>query len=310
MQEPEQELRFEDELNDDLNDPDSAQALDTFFKSLNIKSANDIPAFKIASQKSKRILKNYCTEKNHKNRAHKVIDFYKCIDWIPFEELDISILNNFCNDDKKTLLKDIKIYLNKKEEKRSQASSWKKEYNNRIIDYYKKNVPTYLKIQLEELRDYELNSINHDRNWVHYFRFKSFKKIDEFLKLHPSEKEKLFSKFKKDVQTYKKNRDTNLFGDKSNCESCNKSWDEELINNINWETKSKKDKKKTHTPTEKKNTTITDYATLELPLGTNLQTVKQQYRKLALIYHPDKPGGDETKMKAIVSAYQRIINKQ
>lgn len=307
MQEP--ELNFEADISDHINDPNSAQALDNFFKSLNIKSANDIPAFKVASLKSKNILKKYCTEKNHRNRANKIINFYKCIDWIPFEELDTGILNNFSSEDKKALLKDIQIYLNKKEEKRNQTTNWKKEYNNRIIEYYKKNVPTKLKIQLEELRDYELNIVEHDRNWVHYFRFKSFKKIDEFLKLKPHEREEIFSNFKKDVQSYKKNRDINLFGDKTDCASCNKSWDDELLNNIKWEKNHKQDKNNHHPTSPKKDTSITDYATLELAYGTDLQTVKQQYRKLALIYHPDKPGGNEKKMKAIVNAYQRLINK-
>jgi len=45
------------------------------------------------------------------------------------------------------------------------------------------------------------------------------------------------------------------------------------------------------------------YETLQIKHDANLIDIKKAYRKLALIYHPDKPDGDEEKFKQISEAY-------
>ena len=297
------ELELETDLEEDESDPESVSALEKFLKTLNIKKPNEIPALKTISARSKKILHNFCQGKNHKNRIHKVTEFLKCLDWIPFEEMDMSILDKFEEHERKILLKDIKIYLNKKAEKHEQSYSWKQEYKKRIVEYYKIKVPRLLKIELEHLRDYELNTVGHDRNWQHYFKLQSFKKVDELVNLSPQAREELFRRFKKDVMTYKHNRERNVFGDKGE-KACNKHWDDDIIKNINWESGQKEYKKpdKQYTKFD-----ASDYTILELPYGADTTSIKKQYRKLAQIYHPDKPTGDEKKMKAIVGAYQRLI---
>jgi DnaJ-class molecular chaperone len=50
------------------------------------------------------------------------------------------------------------------------------------------------------------------------------------------------------------------------------------------------------------------YEILELPINSNLETIKKKYRQLSKIYHPDKNNGDDTKMKLIVEAYNNLSN--
>jgi DnaJ-class molecular chaperone len=45
------------------------------------------------------------------------------------------------------------------------------------------------------------------------------------------------------------------------------------------------------------------YKILEISPSANEQEIKKQYRKLALKYHPDKPGGNETMFKEVLEAY-------
>ncbi|MEW5821366.1 MAG: J domain-containing protein [Cyanobacteriota bacterium] len=300
------ELDLETDLQESDIDPESTKALEAFLSTLNIKSAKDVPAFKVISQKSKKILKKFCTGNNHRNRTHKIIDLYKCLDWIPYEDIDFRILDKFNAEDRKILLKDIKVYLNKKEEQLTQRTNWQKEYKQRIVDYYKKTVPGYLKQELENLRDYELNLVGHDRNWRYYFRFNSFKKIDKLVSLTIYERENIFLKFKKDVLSYKINRDRNLSDTAYDKNACNHNWDDDIVKNINWETGNKRQQK--HNDLILYSTTK-DLATLGLTIEADLNTIKKQYRKLAQVYHPDKPSGNEQKMKEIVSAYHRLLKK-
>lgn len=300
-----EDMDLETNLEED-SDEESARALDDFLKTLGIKNSKDIPALKEASQRVKVILKKYCSTGNKQVRLSKVIEFYKCLDWLPFQEMDTSFLNKFTENDKKILLKEIHIYLNKKEEKLERSHKWREEYKQRIWDYYKEKVPKAIKLELERLRDYELNLVGHDRNWQYYFHFQSFKKIDNFIAFTASEKSEIYSKFKSDVLSYKNNRDRNLSSQQTTTSNC-KHWDDDIIKNINWEKNTQKQEnyKQVKTP----DTSMGDYTTLEVPFGADLTTIKKQYRKLAKLYHPDRPDGNETKMKQIVAAYHRLISK-
>tara|TARA_B100000902_G_scaffold388499_1_gene434264 strand:+ start:999 stop:1439 length:441 start_codon:yes stop_codon:yes gene_type:complete len=46
--------------------------------------------------------------------------------------------------------------------------------------------------------------------------------------------------------------------------------------------------------------------TLGVSRNATLRQITKSYRKLALTTHPDKPGGDEEKFKAISNAYQKL----
>jgi len=45
---------------------------------------------------------------------------------------------------------------------------------------------------------------------------------------------------------------------------------------------------------------------LNLQENASMDDVKKMYRKMALIYHPDKPGGNEEKIKEINNAYEKL----
>lgn len=300
-------LEFESDLMEPETDQESEKALNNFFKNLNIKTNKDIPALKQASGKTKKILKKFCEEKNSKIRSQKILELFKCLDWIPYKDLDKSILNKLSEKEKKQVTKDIKFYLNQKEDKLSKKSEWQKEYKHRVFNYYKEQVPKDIKMELEHLRDYELNLVGHDRNWQHYFQLNSFKKIDNFLTLTYDERIDLFYKFKKDVLTYKMNRDRNIFNRERECENCSHRLEDDIDKTINWENSSSKNHQSFKASSLA--SLDRDYKTLGLKKGSDTKAIKAQYRKLAKQYHPDKPDGDEIKMKEIVSAYQRLMNK-
>ncbi len=48
------------------------------------------------------------------------------------------------------------------------------------------------------------------------------------------------------------------------------------------------------------------YTTLEIPKTAPQDDIKKAYRKLAMKYHPDRNGGDETKFKKIQEAYDTL----
>jgi hypothetical protein len=305
-----EELDIEKELEETEVDLESENALEEFLKSINVKNARDIPALKKTSERTKKILKNYCTRGNTQLRRNRVIEFYKCLDWLPFDQLDLSLLNKFDDSDRKILLKEIKIYLNRKEERQQRASNYRKEYQKRIMQHFKDKVPGHIKQELEKLRDYELNLIGHDRNWQYYFHFKSFKKIDEFVNLTPAERLSIFKDFKKDVWSYKNNRDINLSWKEDYIKPCHKHWDDDIVKSINWEeTKKQYNHRNKHTRKDIERDITLDYSILGVSVGADLDTIKKKYRQLAKLYHPDRPEGNENKMKEIISAYQRLIKQ-
>jgi curved DNA-binding protein len=50
------------------------------------------------------------------------------------------------------------------------------------------------------------------------------------------------------------------------------------------------------------------YTILGVDRGASAEDIKKAYRKLAVQYHPDKPGGDEAKFKEIAAAYDQLTN--
>jgi len=50
------------------------------------------------------------------------------------------------------------------------------------------------------------------------------------------------------------------------------------------------------------------YSILGIQRGATDEEIKKAYRKMAVKYHPDKPGGDEEKFKEVADAYDRLTN--
>jgi DnaJ family protein C protein 19 len=50
-------------------------------------------------------------------------------------------------------------------------------------------------------------------------------------------------------------------------------------------------------------------AVLGLPPGADAEAIRRRYRELAQRYHPDRCGGDDTRMKAINAAYRVLAAK-
>ena len=55
---------------------------------------------------------------------------------------------------------------------------------------------------------------------------------------------------------------------------------------------------------------IDPYTILGLPHSASLEEVTRRYKRLSLIYHPDKEGGYEAAMKLLNNAYEQIVKEK
>lgn len=53
---------------------------------------------------------------------------------------------------------------------------------------------------------------------------------------------------------------------------------------------------------------MSNFKILELNNGASKEEIKAAFRRLAKIYHPDIPGGNEAKFKEISQAYSELMN--
>ncbi len=60
------------------------------------------------------------------------------------------------------------------------------------------------------------------------------------------------------------------------------------------------------TPSEPVMPLVDAYAIMGLPKNSSSDEVKERYKRLAIIYHPDKEGGYEEAMRLLNNAYDRI----
>lgn len=52
------------------------------------------------------------------------------------------------------------------------------------------------------------------------------------------------------------------------------------------------------------------YAILGVPQTASIEEVKRNYRRLALIFHPDKPSGYSPAMQKLNEAYERVMREK
>jgi len=52
------------------------------------------------------------------------------------------------------------------------------------------------------------------------------------------------------------------------------------------------------------------YAILGLPQTASLKEIKRNYRRLAVVFHPDEEGGYEEAMKLLNNAYERVMGEK
>jgi hypothetical protein len=80
----------------------------------------------------------------------------------------------------------------------------------------------------------------------------------------------------------------------------------ELGARVEWQTSSDRTREKPPEPPPAKPKTIDPYAVLHLRETAPPELVRAAFKCLATIFHPDKPTGDEEKMKELNSAYRRL----
>jgi hypothetical protein len=80
----------------------------------------------------------------------------------------------------------------------------------------------------------------------------------------------------------------------------------ELGARVEWQTSSDRTREKPPEPPPAKPKTIDPYAVLHLRETAPPELIRAAFKCLAAIFHPDKPGGDEERMKAINRAYEKL----
>lgn len=270
-------------------------------------SQNTLPVFDFLSSDSKRQLENWFTSGNTAFRQKKLLEFFRTIDWIsPEDACDDRPLQKLAPGLRSQLNREIEDYRMSRAVKRVENAEKREQYRLRIFEYYRIKMPSADKALLESLRDYELDLTGRDVNWRHYFTLDSFKKIDAFIQAGPAERQELFARFRKDVETYKRNYDKIHHAQYS--QGCDHGftfddWCDLMGDEIPRSGKQSKQQPPTATVT---NPVYQAYQSLGLKWGEPAEAVKKQFRKLTLSHHPDLAGGSEEKMKTIVAAYQEI----
>ncbi len=275
-------------------------------------SQNVLPVFAYLSEETRGQLEAYLLEGNTAFREKKLLEFFKSIDWLDAAGLtDDRLLQKLSPALRRRLNLEINAYRQEKNSFRQESAEKREQYKLRVFEYFRVKMPAADKALLESLRDFELDLTGRDVNWRHYFTLDSFKKIDAFIQADHEERQVLFAKFRKDVETYKKNYDK-IYNVNYTVEAERGFTFDDWCDLMGEEaprakqTQSNGSDRKTPPPAGLNNLVYQAYRTLESPLGASPDQVKKQFRKLTLSHHPDLPTGSEEKMKAIVGAYQEL----
>ncbi len=273
-----------------------------------------VPAGKFLSKDAWNALRQYVENGPTRQRGNRVVEFFKALDWLPYEEISPNPLENMAPRQQSRIRRDILRYFEHKANQRDKRREARENHKQRLIEYYRLNVSPEDKRLLERLRDYELELIGEDINWRHYFWFNSFRKVRNFISLTPLQKATLIRQFMADVHLRKRNEERIRQGTYSQfywgdgLGDQPETFDEWLNRNQHQEFHFHR-RKRPAAPEAPGHPLEAAYHHLELSPGASLSEVRQQFRKLTLQYHPDMPGGSSEAMKRILSAYQ-VLKQQ
>ncbi len=282
-------------------------AVSDFSDTFDFFTRHRLPVFEFLSTDSKRQLGAYLADGNREFRHKKLLEFFKTVDWLgPEESYDDRPLQKLPSALQRQLQREIEDYRQEKALTRVESAEKREQYRLRVFEYFRIKMPANDKILLESLRDYELDLTGRDVNWRHYFTLDSFRKIDAFIQAGSAERQDLFARFKKDVDTYKRNYDKIHQAQAAAHADHGFTFDDWCDLMGDEAPRQQQSRKKTHASVPAGNPVYRAYQTLQLPWGVSLEEVKKQFRRLTLTHHPDLAGGNEEKMKTIVGAYQEI----
>jgi hypothetical protein len=257
------------------------------------------PVAPFLSEASKQCLEVYLGKAP--GRQRKVQEFFKCLDWMPLADIPNPFYRQWPPSQQRPFLADIQAYLNQKQTAREKAQTQRRDYKLKVYAYFREHVSPSDKALLESLRDFELGITGSDRNWQHYFAFKSYKQIDAFIQ-GDGRKERI-QQFQDDVAAFQKNRERLRHG-----LFCDAPEDFDFDDWCEWfadEPINIHKPQRTGPPVALRQACHTLDLT-ELP-GTEAD-LKRQFRLMTLRTHPDVPGGSSEQMKAVLAAYELIKN--
>jgi hypothetical protein len=258
-------------------------------------------------------LQQYVSSGSSQLRGYRLLEFFRALDWLPMDEIEPNPLKQFGKKEAQRIHKEIGGYLQAKQTRRKAQRVYRENYRLKVFEYYRSQISPEDKERLEQLRDYELERIGQDVNWRHYYWFTSMKQIDAFVNQTAEARQLTMEQFKRDVEAHYRNAQRLREGTYADYywggfENAGETFDE-------W---ANRQTQQFHRKTNQGNGRRFDeayylrpelreaYLHLKVAPGASLKEVRQQFRQLAMCYHPDRPGGSSEKMKQILTAYDVI----
>lgn len=270
-----------------------------------------MPVAPYLSDNAWNILRAYVDGGPTAQRGHRLVEFFKALDWLPYDDIAPNPLQQLSSTEQTVIRSHIDAYFRAKASKREVARTQREDYRLRVFAHFRAHVSAEDKRMLEDLRDYELERTGEDVNWRHYFWFSSFKQIDDFIAQDAGERRELIVRFKTDVEQRCKNAQRIREGTYAN-----HYWGE-TIPDSTWESLEawlQEKKTQPRNPSQKAaapNVFISPEIrqacrVMALPPTATEAEIRQRFRELALQHHPDRPGGDGEKMKLVLAAYEQL----
>ena len=268
-------------------------------------SWKEIPFLSSRSQQALDTVLAAC--KNPGYRYQKLTDYFKTILWLNAEPDEFlqgeSPLNKLSPELRRWIQQDLSRYFEAQAETKAEMAEKRKAYQSKVFAYFRETVSRGDKALLEALRDYELDKTGYDRNWRHYFGFKSIKRIDAFCHADRVTRSRWIEAFKEDIATYERNI-------AKHAEPCQHSarddfdlWCEFYADNtVNSKSAHANNTQDAASRSEEFNQACGIMGLQSTP-SLSWDEVKKQFRLLTLQHHPDRPGGDTQQMQVILDAF-------
>lgn len=272
---------------------------------------------------------------NETHRSKQLKDWFQSLDWMPLAETDQRVLRKLPVPVQQALRQQAKAYQAQKSEKQAHQQQQRQDYRQRVDAYFRQRVSVRDKRLLEALRDYELELTGRDVNWQFHFRFHSFKRVDAFLEASAEGRQQAIAAFKTDVQTYLRNLqalkegDGNPYADKGATftfdDWCRLHGKEGIAYSANKQASSAHQQRQRASSSSshqahavrpedralhllRQRSRALTLLQFEAFANPSPQAIKQQFRQLTRLYHPDNPEtGSAEKMKALLEAYQLLM---